>query len=295
MPPKILVIDDDNVSRKILESRLQANQYEVWSAQNGKEGLQRLERGEIPNLIILDVLMPEMDGFTFLKTVKKDTKLSLTPVIVVTERGKMEDTFRAIGVEHFFTKPFDMEKILNEIAQLTRFVLKAEVAPKAEATHKPGEPPREAAKASGATAASTSSSLTKNVIVFGSHETVLHEISSKLRTDAYQFSVFKDINQMLKQLESLKPKLLLLEVYVNWDFPLDHLIEVIRKKIDRKGATPIPILLFKVDEEMSGGAAQGDNIADIDSLLTRCLSEETKYLGGHSAFSFLYKLKEALC
>lgn len=114
---KILVIDDEPNIVKMLESRLKASSYDVVTASNGAEGLERLKK-ETPDLIILDVLMPVMDGFEFFKTIKKDSQKSRIPVLVLTARGAMRDTFEVFDADEFIPKPFEPEDLMTKISIL---------------------------------------------------------------------------------------------------------------------------------------------------------------------------------
>jgi len=114
MSKKILVVDDEEELRDFISMRLEANGYEVVTAGNGIEGL-KVVVDEKPDLIISDVLMPEMDGFAFYKILKEDEATKDIPVLILTARGKMEDTFRVLGVDDFLSKPFQADELLSKI------------------------------------------------------------------------------------------------------------------------------------------------------------------------------------
>ncbi len=117
MSKKILIIDDDPVVVKLLHSRLTENGFAVLAAGDGIAGLKQAKKEE-PDLIIADYLMPRMDGFAFYKELKHDPTIANIPVLILTERAQMEDSFRALGIEVFLTKPFMMEGLLSKIRQL---------------------------------------------------------------------------------------------------------------------------------------------------------------------------------
>ncbi len=114
---KILVVDDDPVVVRLLENKLHDHGYEVLAASDGLSALKKAKK-EIPDLIIADYLMPRMDGFTFYKSLKKEAEIAQIPVLILTERAQMGDSFRALGIEVFLTKPFMMEGLLAKIAEL---------------------------------------------------------------------------------------------------------------------------------------------------------------------------------
>ena len=113
----ILVVDDDLIiiegTRNILERR----GFRVLTAQNGQAALHIL-KAQKPDLILTDVLMPVMDGFSFYKELKKNPATADIPVLVMTARGPMEDTFKVAGADGFMTKPFSPVNLTVEIDQI---------------------------------------------------------------------------------------------------------------------------------------------------------------------------------
>ncbi len=113
---KILVIDDDPVILKMLSERLKANGYDVHQASEAAVGLDMVFHAD-HDLIILDVMMPIINGYNFCRLVKTQEKLRSIPIIMVT--GRSEETDKEIGEEvgadAYITKPFQMEDILTTI------------------------------------------------------------------------------------------------------------------------------------------------------------------------------------
>ncbi|MEI6632929.1 MAG: response regulator [Chlamydiota bacterium] len=114
MAKKILIVDDEPHIVEMLKSRLEANDYKVLSACNGEEGLKKVQ-DENPGLIILDVMMPEMDGWTFLKELKREGKH--IPVIILTAKEKMQDLFELEGIKDYIVKPFKADELLEKISK----------------------------------------------------------------------------------------------------------------------------------------------------------------------------------
>jgi len=112
---KILVIDDEPHMVMMIKSRLEANNYEVISASNGKEGLEKIPQ-EKPDLIIVDVLMPEMDGYTFVRKLKIAN--DEIPIIVLTAKPGMADLFAEEGITDYLYKPFETEELLSTVEQM---------------------------------------------------------------------------------------------------------------------------------------------------------------------------------
>jgi len=107
----ILVVDDSEVLRRIVVFNLVKNGYTVSEASDGEEALQKLKEST-PDLVILDIMMPKMNGFEVLKVMKQDENLSKVPVIVLTAKGGENDLQEGLklGADIFLTKPFIIEK-----------------------------------------------------------------------------------------------------------------------------------------------------------------------------------------
>jgi len=107
MKKKILIAEDDSFVIDIYQTKLSQEGYEVVLAGNGQEALDALERDERkPDLILLDIVMPGMDGFTFLKKVKDDPRYSYIPVILLTnlsQKEEIEEGFR-LGAKGYLIK-----------------------------------------------------------------------------------------------------------------------------------------------------------------------------------------------
>lgn len=114
MSKKILVIDDEPEIVTVLRMRLESQKYSVVAANDGIEGLKKVSE-EKPDLIILDILMPRMDGFTFLLELKKVHPDHAVPVIVLTAKEMMSDLFKLEGVHDYVLKPFEADDLLARI------------------------------------------------------------------------------------------------------------------------------------------------------------------------------------
>lgn len=116
---KVLVIDDDKDTLRILESKLTNSGYQVLQAGDGKEGLEKA-RDVSPDIILLDVMMPELDGLSVLQHLKFDTRTDKIPVIIMTAKGeKMEKLFIMEGAVGYLTKPFVFTELLSELEKNT--------------------------------------------------------------------------------------------------------------------------------------------------------------------------------
>ena len=113
---KIMVVDDEPNIVQTLQDRLEMNEYEVVTAGNGKEGLERFEE-EHPDVILLDVIMPIMDGHEMLEALRKRPHGQDVSVIMLTARSQTQDIARAnaCGIDDYIVKPFDLSELLEKI------------------------------------------------------------------------------------------------------------------------------------------------------------------------------------
>ncbi|GAP09618.1 response regulators consisting of a CheY-like receiver domain and a winged-helix DNA-binding domain [Bellilinea caldifistulae] len=127
MAKKLLIVDDKLELRQLLRSYLVEEGFEVFTASNGQEAL-FTARQHKPDLIILDLMMPEMSGFEFLRAFRRESE---TPVIVLTAR--LEENDKVVGLElgadDYVTKPFSMRELTARIRAVLRRMDKAVAAP----------------------------------------------------------------------------------------------------------------------------------------------------------------------
>lgn len=114
---KVLVIDDEPDFVALMKSRLEADQFEVLTASNGVEGIALLEE-ERPDLIVLDVLMPFINGLNFVKIIKKYDDFKSIPIIVLTAKIGMEELFQKEGVHFYITKPFGAQDLIKKVREV---------------------------------------------------------------------------------------------------------------------------------------------------------------------------------
>lgn len=113
---RILIVDDEPNIVQTLQDRLEMNEYAVLTACNGKEGLEKAAR-EKPDVILLDVIMPIMDGHEMLEALRQQPGCEHTAVIMLTARSQTQDIARAnaCGIEDYIVKPFDLSELLEKI------------------------------------------------------------------------------------------------------------------------------------------------------------------------------------
>jgi len=115
---RILVVDDEERILNFLRSKLKASGYEVLTASNGVEALEQAQ-GQEPDLIVLDVLMPKMDGF---ETLKELRSFSAVPVIILSARGADTDKIKglALGADDYLLKPFNPDELVARVEAVRR-------------------------------------------------------------------------------------------------------------------------------------------------------------------------------
>jgi len=121
MAKRILIVDDERELVKAIEIRLQQAGYEALVAYDGKEGLEKTYK-EKPDLIILDLMLPKMDGYKVCSLLKADTRYSKIPIIIFTARAQESniEMGQEAGADAYMTKPFEYQVLLSKIKELLK-------------------------------------------------------------------------------------------------------------------------------------------------------------------------------
>jgi len=119
MAKRILVVDDEVQLVEMVKMRLEASGYEILSAYNGQEALDKA-RDEKPDLIILDLMLPKLDGYKVCRMLKFDEKYKSIPIILFTARVQKSDKEigTQVGADAYITKPFEPQVLLSKIKEL---------------------------------------------------------------------------------------------------------------------------------------------------------------------------------
>ncbi len=117
----VLVIDDDITIRKLISHHLNLNNYKVFLAANTDEGFSQLKNNDI-HLVLCDIIMDKMDGFTFCQLVRENENYRSIPFVFVTAKNTLEDKSKAleVGGDDFITKPFNVDELILKIKSLIR-------------------------------------------------------------------------------------------------------------------------------------------------------------------------------
>jgi adenylate cyclase len=113
-PPLILMVDDNPTNLDILRARLVAHNYEVLTATDGEAGL-AMAREKQPDLILLDIMMPKMDGIEVCRQLRSDSSLPFIPIIMVTAKADPKDVVAGLeaGSDEYLTKPVDHAALIQ--------------------------------------------------------------------------------------------------------------------------------------------------------------------------------------
>jgi CheY-like chemotaxis protein len=119
LDPKVLIVDDEMHVIKIMQFKLKNEGYKVLSALNGQDAIE-IAKEEIPDVILLDIMMPEMDGYKVYEILQEDDKTKDIPVIMVTAKTQEEDKLKAekLGIEDYIFKPFSLQSVIDAIKRV---------------------------------------------------------------------------------------------------------------------------------------------------------------------------------
>ncbi len=128
---RILVVDDDRNLRKIIQTNLELAGYDVVTAGNGKEAIEVLDAMQ-PDLVVLDVMMPVMDGIEVAKRIRRHPSNTHVPIIMLTAKGEVEDKLAGFeaGIDDYMTKPFGPQELLARVkAKIRRVEVDSSLSP----------------------------------------------------------------------------------------------------------------------------------------------------------------------
>ena len=117
---KVLIVEDDVMLNKIYQTKLGIVGYKVFAAYDGEEGIKKMEE-TLPNIVLLDLMLPKKNGFEVLETVKQNIKLNHIPIIILSNLGQGDDIERgkALGADDFLVKSnVKLETVLEKVEQV---------------------------------------------------------------------------------------------------------------------------------------------------------------------------------
>ncbi|MCX5693455.1 MAG: response regulator transcription factor [Candidatus Omnitrophica bacterium] len=118
---KILVIDDEEDMQKLLKIRFEQESFIVITASDGEAGIKAAEL-EAPDLILMDIMMPKMDGYSCLKEIRKISKIKDTPILILSgkEEEKIKDLFAFQKISGYVEKPFELDSLVAKIKEILK-------------------------------------------------------------------------------------------------------------------------------------------------------------------------------
>ncbi|MCE9558487.1 MAG: response regulator [Armatimonadetes bacterium] len=121
MATKVLVCDDERHIVRLIQVNLEKAGYTVVTAYDGKDGLEKI-KSEKPDMVVLDVMMPYMDGFEVLKSLRRDPEFMALPVIMLTAKAQDKDVFEGYhyGADMYLTKPFNPIELVTFVKRLSQ-------------------------------------------------------------------------------------------------------------------------------------------------------------------------------
>jgi len=118
---KILIVDDEENTRKLLKYNLEKNSYKCITAENGLEAL-KIAKNIRPNLILLDLMLPQMNGYDVCKAIRNNNEISSTPIIILSAKDDEFDKILGleVGADDYITKPFSVKELLARVKAILR-------------------------------------------------------------------------------------------------------------------------------------------------------------------------------
>lgn len=130
---RLMLVDDDPNLILLVRDYLEFRGYEVVTAENGVEALKLLQNNDVPDLIICDIMMPEMDGYTLVKIIRDDPNTEWIPVLFLSAKGQSQDKVKGLntGADVYIVKPFEPEELVAQVESSLRQASRLIKRPKA--------------------------------------------------------------------------------------------------------------------------------------------------------------------
>jgi len=209
---KVLVVDDDPSIVFLIKNRLTVSKYNVLTAADGREGLEKAVR-ELPDLLVTDELMPHMTGYQLATALKaKSEPLNRIPIIVITAKQTMRYLFEDLGVHAYMPKPFDAEELMRHVESaigkpdLSSQASTASTPPVEQKPEKSKEIIADKAKEVAANPSVEVQAAGNTIVLAGTQEFVLNKLKEYFESQGYTVAVETEDDEAVRTVTSMKPK-----------------------------------------------------------------------------------------
>ncbi len=264
MPARILVVDDLLPNIKLLEAKLKSEFYRVATAQSGAEAIEKIAK-EAPDVILLDVMMPQMDGFETCRRIKANPISSDIPIVMVTALSDVEDRVHGLnaGADDFLTKPINDLALFARIRSLVRLKSMTDELKLRDQT---GEQFGGVAEIDNITINNISGA---HILLIDDDASQAQQIKAKLQEIGGQVSIIPDPAQAVESSETVDYDLIMVSTQLTTDDGL-HLCTHFRSQ-DRTRNTPLLIIIEESDTDL---LVKGLDMGINDYLITPIDSNE---------------------
>ncbi len=267
MAKKILIVDDDRDFLITSEGLLKRREYEIFTAWDGAQALELAQNKNV-DLIITDVLMPEMDGFEFYKRLKMNPATFSIPVVVVSTRGAMEDSFRAIGVDEFLHKPFTVEELISKIGTVIGKII-------------PVEPE----------SGDNGEAVDQNhwtILVIGTEQDILKKMSKIVKESCYLFNTASTMAEAVSKINKFNPEI----IFIDIDFSEIQSSELVNTLRYLPNSNKKPIIGYSAKHITDHSDKEDlETISDMTSFIH---AGANKYIGPYNDYNFINTLSQYL-
>ncbi len=252
----ILLAEDERGTALLVKRELERQGFNVFVAGNGREALNIINSQKI-DLLITDVVMPEMDGVDLYLALKKNKETAALPIIIITDKEMFQNSFTALGVDHFVDKASNVDLLMKKISQISLL-------------RKEGRRYRK-------------------VLVCGSRSDVLQQMSAFLQGRECLVSIVEDSIDVVPKAFQMKPNIILLDLLPEGPIQTQDVVRSLRCYEFLKECAILTYLYFTPD---AVGNSQGA-IDMIEERVRACQAAgATKHIGRFSRATFLDSLKE---
>lgn len=212
---KIIIVEDEKILGDILSKKLISSGYDVSLEVNGEAGLKKIKEIK-PNLILLDLLMPKMDGYELLEIIKKDPEISEIPVIIISNSGYLVELDKAVtlGAKDYIIKAdFNLNDVIDKVRKNIG-------GPKVETATEPSQQPK--------------------VLIVEDDVFLVSLAAKKFEKDGYRIVFAPDGEQAVRLIEQERPDIILLDLII----PKMNGFEVLKKIKEDNLLRHIPVIIF---------------------------------------------------